>query len=51
MLMRVMYVQMVIYFTDSSSKMRMPISHLSKLQDLISLVLFTRRYQYKGFWE
>ncbi len=37
MLMKAMYVQMVMYPTDGSSKMRMSISHPRKLQDSISL--------------
>ncbi len=37
MLMKVMYVQMVMYLTDGSSKMRMSIFHQRKQQDLISL--------------
>lgn len=37
MLMKVMYVPMVMYLTDGSSKMRMYIFHPRKLQDLISL--------------
>lgn len=37
MLMKVMYVQMVMYLTDGSSKMSMSIFHPQKLQDLISL--------------
>ena len=37
MLMKVMYVPMVMYLTDSCSKMRMSIFHPRKLQDLISL--------------
>ena len=49
MLMKVMYVPMVMYLTDGSSKMRMYIFHPRKLQDLISLDMITRRNQYKGF--
>ena len=37
MLMKVMYVQLVMYLTAGSSKMRMSIFHPRKLQDLISL--------------
>ena len=49
MLMKVMYVPMVMYLTDGSSKMRMYIFHPRKLQDLISFGMITRRNQYKGF--
>lgn len=37
MLMKVMYVQMVMYFTAGSSKMSMSIFYSRKQQDLISL--------------
>ena len=38
MLMKVMYVPMVMYLTDGSSKMSMSKFHPRKPQDLISLV-------------
>jgi hypothetical protein len=49
MLMKVMYVQMVMYLMDGSLKMRISIFHLKKTARLNILGMITIRNQYKGF--
>ena len=49
MLMKVMYVPMVMYLTDGSSKMSMSIFHPEKAARLNIFGMITRRNQYKGF--